>query len=327
MAQNQNIGTLGQFLTVNATSVAVNAVLVTNTIVINSIAGISANGSYGTSGQALTTNGSAVYWSTIVGTNTAASYSWTNTHTFNNPIYANTVNATSYTVGSSTIANSTGVYAGVVNATTISTGSVNVVNAYGLTTTANVNIGAAGELIITAGAGIYANGGLGTAGQVLTSNASSVYWSTVSGSNTFATTIRQSFTANGTSGVFTVSGGYTSGYIDVYLNGAKLVNGTDVDVTSGSTVTVTPTPANGSVVDVVGLVLQQVVTESGSYYKGGATTVGSAGNANNIFRINGQTMYYDTNIGPTENGSCAGPLVIYSGKTLTIQTGGRVVIV
>jgi hypothetical protein len=44
----------------------------------------------------------------------------------------------------------------------------------------NLTISATGELIIAAGAGIYANGGLGTAGQVLTSNASSVYWSTIS---------------------------------------------------------------------------------------------------------------------------------------------------
>ena len=96
-------------------------------------------------------------------------------------------------------------YTGTVNGAIISTGSVNVINASGLTTTANVNIGAAGELIITAGAGIYANGGLGTAGQVLASNGTSIYWSTVSGgaSLTANTTDTQTFyfpMANTTSG-------------------------------------------------------------------------------------------------------------------------------
>jgi hypothetical protein len=97
------------------------------------------------------------------------------------------VNGTTYLGGdvSSAInltANTTGVYhTGTVNATTISTGSVNVINASGLTTTANVSIGATGELVIAAGAGIHANGSFGTAGQVLTSNATSVYWASASG--------------------------------------------------------------------------------------------------------------------------------------------------
>lgn len=46
---------------------------------------------------------------------------------------------------------------------------------------ANVVIANTGELVFAANAGIFANGSLGTAGQVLTSNASSVYWSTIAG--------------------------------------------------------------------------------------------------------------------------------------------------
>jgi len=49
-------------------------------IVIDSAAGISANGTLGTSGQVLTTNGTAVYWSTAsAGVNLASSYAFTNT--------------------------------------------------------------------------------------------------------------------------------------------------------------------------------------------------------------------------------------------------------
>lgn len=47
---------------------------------------------------------------------------------------------------------------------------------------ANVTIAATGELIITAGAGIYANGSLGTANQILTSNGSSIYWASAGAS-------------------------------------------------------------------------------------------------------------------------------------------------
>jgi hypothetical protein len=52
---------------------------------------------------------------------------------------------------------------------------------------ANLTIGSVGELILTAGAGIYANGSLGTLGQVLTSNASSVFWATAAGGGGGAT--------------------------------------------------------------------------------------------------------------------------------------------
>lgn len=76
-------------------------------------------------------------------------------------------------------------------------------------------------------------------------------------------------TVNGTSARFTynisgtpttVSGsdangntlGYDAGFIDVYLNGVKQVNGTDVTVTSGNSVVFASALANGDVVDIVG---------------------------------------------------------------------------
>ena len=45
---------------------------------------------------------------------------------------------------------------------------------------------------------------------------------------------------------------YDAGFVDVYLNGVKQVNGTDVTVTSGDTVTFASALANGDVVDIVG---------------------------------------------------------------------------
>lgn len=71
------------------------------------------------------------------------------------------------------------------------------------------------------------------------------------GSAVNGTTRRQSFTATAGQTVFTVTGGYDAGFADVYLNGVKLVNGTDVTVTSGTEVVLTVGAADGDSVDVV----------------------------------------------------------------------------
>jgi hypothetical protein len=44
---------------------------------------------------------------------------------------------------------------------------------------------------------------------------------------------------------------YDAGYIDVYLNGVKLLNATDVTVTSGSSVVLASGATTGDVVDIV----------------------------------------------------------------------------
>ena len=71
------------------------------------------------------------------------------------------------------------------------------------------------------------------------------------GSAINGTTRRQSFTATAAQTTFTVTGGYDSGFADVYLNGVKLVNGTDVNVSSGTDVVLTTGAAAGDNVDVV----------------------------------------------------------------------------
>jgi hypothetical protein len=113
--------------------------------------------------------------------------------------------------------------------------------------------------------------------QVLTSNGTSTYWGTgVSGytgslggigyagsigigyagssgtPGTAATAVRQSYTADGATSVFTVSGGYSPNQISVFLNGVMLRNGSEVTVTNGSTFTIAFTPPNGTLIDVIG---------------------------------------------------------------------------
>jgi hypothetical protein len=97
--------------------------------------------------------------------------------------------------------------------------------------------------------GVYANGSFGAPGQVLASNSSGLYWTSAADG---ALPIRQQYTANGSTTSFAVSGGYVSNNISVFLNGVLLRNGTEVDVTSGTNFVITPAPANGSLIDVVG---------------------------------------------------------------------------
>lgn len=71
------------------------------------------------------------------------------------------------------------------------------------------------------------------------------------GTTVNGTSKRQSFTATAGQTVFSVAGGYDAGFADVYLNGAKLVNGTDVVVTSGTDVVLASGATVGDSVDVV----------------------------------------------------------------------------
>jgi hypothetical protein len=62
----------------------------------------------------------------------------------------------------------------------------------------------------------------------------------------------QSFTATAGQTTFTITGGYTPGYIDVFLNGIKQVTGTDVTATNGTTIVFTNALSVGYTVEVHG---------------------------------------------------------------------------
>ena len=47
---------------------------------------------------------------------------------------------------------------------------------------------------------------------------------------------RQEYTASGVTTDFTFTSGYTVGYVDVYLNGARLIEATDYTATNGTSV-------------------------------------------------------------------------------------------
>jgi len=128
-----------------------------------------------------------------------------------------TVNSTALTVGSSLVSNTTGLFhTGKVNATSVTVGTDVTANSIGVFATGTVNAATLSvgtnfkanttQVTIGSGVGLSANGGLGSAGQVLHSDGASVYWS-----NTVAD-ITEVTAANG------ISGGGTSGAVSVSVN-------------------------------------------------------------------------------------------------------------
>jgi len=85
-------------------------------------------------------------------------------------------------------------------------------------------------------------------------------------------------TLTGASGTgFAEAGGktlaYDAGFLDVYLNGVKMVNGTDVTVTSGDSVVFASALSNGDVVDIVTFGTFQVATLNASNLASGTVPV------------------------------------------------------
>jgi hypothetical protein len=102
--------------------------------------------------------------------------------------------------------------------------------------TAASNGSAGGVTSIAAGTGIAVSASTGAVTVSLASIAGSYYFDT--------------FTATASQTTFTTSQPYTSGKIAVYKNGAKMRNGSDVTVTSGSTVVFAVACTSGDVIDV-----------------------------------------------------------------------------
>lgn len=231
VANNGGVWTSGR---VNGAIVSVGTSFSANTtrVSIGTSTGLEANGGIGTAGQLLTSNGTTVYWSTppasVAGSDTQIQYNdggtlagdagltynkTTDTLTVAGSVLAGpAVNAASHTIGSTFIANTTGVYhTGAVNAASLAVGTNFIAN------TTRVVIGTA--------VGLQANGGIGTAGQVLTSNATTVYWSTPT-----TGTVTSVATGNGLTGGTITS----TGTIAVVANSGIAANSTGVFVVAGT---------------------------------------------------------------------------------------------
>ena len=132
-----------------------------------------------------------------------------------------------------------------------------------------------------------------------------------------ATQTRQTFTATAGQTSFATAG-YTPGFLDVYLNGVHLLNGTDYTASNGSDVVLTAGASASDVLEVITYATFETAN-SGGFYKGDRGTVGLAASAGDIFRVNSQTLNASVTIDADENASATGPLTIASGVTLTVN--------
>jgi hypothetical protein len=126
-------------------------------------------------------------------------------------------------------------------------------------------------------ANVSANGSTGTSGQVLSSDGTKAYWQTI-------TPVRQSYTGDGTTTSFTVSGGYTANQLDVYLNGVKATS-SEATVSSGTDVVFAAAPPNNAIIAVVGI-NAVTLTISSSVQKSGDTMTGSLSVGNVAISLN-----------------------------------------
>ncbi len=256
-----------------SSNATINVLSVTSNSTVNNViitGAIYANGEFGTEGQVLTTNGTAVYWGVGGG--------------------GGILDARQQYVGD-----------GVTNTYTVTGGY------------------RAGSL------SVYINGVLqrnGTDTDVLDGGTFSFTTPPSNGAlidvvgvstlyaNNVNSEVNQQFTANGTANSFTISGGYLPHKVMVYLNGVKQVEGTDVDISSGSTVDFLVTPGNGYSVDVFGfntvvlsasanLDAQYVWTNTHTFsnnvtFSKGISANGGFGSAGQVLHSNGSGLYWAT---------------------------------
>lgn len=86
---------------------------------------------------------------------------------------------------------------------------------------------------------------------------------------------RQTFSPTGVTTDFTFASGYSVGYVDAFLNGAKLIEGQDYVASNGSTVGLTSAAQNGDILELVAYKAFNVanITATGSLSVGGDLTV------------------------------------------------------
>ena len=281
--------------------------ILANSGIIANATGVFVNGNTGlitnTTGVHVLANSGIIANSTgtFVNGNTGVVVNATGVHV--NSTYINTIAANSATfvlANNGIISNSTGVF-------------VNGNNGL-ITNTTGVHVRANSGIIANA-TGVFVNGNTGVVVNSTGVFVNATYIGTISANNaSFLGGVAAASYVN-TSGAYTISGIHTY-TANLVVNAAIIAGG--VNGTAGQVLT-----SNGT-----GNVYWSTITSNSVYVKGGAATIGTlASEGTNIFRVNANTLNYNTTISTGENAQATGPISVAPGITLTVESGARVVII
>ena len=106
---------------------------------------------------------------------------------------------------------------------------------------------------------------------------------------------RQIFNLTGSTTNFTFASGYTPGYLDLYLNGTRLIEGPDYAATDGSTISLISAAQNGDVLEGVAYKAFNLGDAHRVGIQSSGTVIGNASQLNfvgtgNTFAVNGSTI-------------------------------------
>ena len=106
---------------------------------------------------------------------------------------------------------------------------------------------------------------------------------------------RQIFNPTGVTTDFTFASGYTVGYLDLYLNGTRLIEGPDYAATDGSTISLISAAVNGDVLEGVAYKAFNLGDAHRVGIQSSGTVIGNASQLNfvgtgNTFAVNGSTI-------------------------------------
>tara|TARA_B100000131_G_scaffold305781_1_gene332127 strand:+ start:53 stop:538 length:486 start_codon:yes stop_codon:yes gene_type:complete len=132
---------------------------------------------------------------------------------------------------------------------------------------------------------------------------------------------RQTYTPSGVQTNFTFDSGYTPGYMDVYVNGVRLIGGQDYDANDGSIVALTSAAASDDVLELVAYKaysVGNVDTASGNFSVGQKLTVSGDSVVTNIDSA-GITTSTGGFVSAASTSACK---ITFSGQTLTFNVPG-----
>ena len=106
---------------------------------------------------------------------------------------------------------------------------------------------------------------------------------------------RQIYSPSGVTTDFTFNSGYVPGYIDLYLNGARMVEGSDYTATDTSTITLITAATNGDVLEAVAYKAYNATTSNRIGIQSAGSVIGNVDTLNfigagNTFLISGTTV-------------------------------------